>query len=610
MFENPCPSALTLADRGPVYGMRPLRSAAPQDRPRLRKGGGVPGRAVSTAPPPNRVAYGSKLHRAPAGHRFAQHGLSEFDTPGMIVFSDRHTLYGQQSRSVVAINFIPNDPDVKHLPMSSIAPAPNRPTGTTTFAVANLPAQQLYDSDTTNFVAWQAREAALRALSVFEDICGKIPGWTGQPKKRTLNLLPNAGNDLNAYYDRRSVQFYEAAVDGQIFHSGASTDVVSHEVGHAILDAIRPDLWNVHMMEVAAFHEGFGDCIAIMTALSDAQTRLRILALDPTLRKGNFVETMAEGLSRAIGTAISPNHNAAKPRRALNKFKWRFPELLPDNGKPGVLINEEHSLGQLVSGCYYDLIVELFDSGGTRNEAGLWAACATTTRLFAEAVAKAPSGPRFLQIVGRTMLLVDQTLFQGVNGPSIRKVYQGHGIDVGGTTTFLSPKTFLSKERPKLKGKSFAGVLPEAARYNLRAVLDLPSDATVSVRALVLGGHEVAAAIASRPIDLTGISERLADCKAYTPQTAFIGAVKGGAAVLGAVDSTTMLANEVRGYVRTLVRNDAIDFDAQAKGAAAAAAKVGGRPTYHVLRRGDESVLERIGFSCGCRIKSRLCSNA
>jgi hypothetical protein len=135
-------------------------------------------------------------------------------------------------------------------------------------------------------------------------------------------------------------------VGAQTFFSGASTDVVSHEVGHGLLDSMRPDFFGVNFLEVGAFHEAFGDCIAILTALSDTETRQRLLAVAPNLRARDFVESTAEQLSRAIGLAI-PGHNAAEPRHAFNTFKFQIPSTLPDDGGPGALINEVHSFGEL-----------------------------------------------------------------------------------------------------------------------------------------------------------------------------------------------------------------------------------------------------------------------
>ncbi len=80
-------------------------------------------------------------------------------------------------------------------------------------------------------------------------------------------MLLDEGEDLNAYYDRRALNFFHGFAGGGTVYSGESPDVVCHEQGHAILDAIKPELFNAGSNEVAAFHEAFGDMSAILAAL-------------------------------------------------------------------------------------------------------------------------------------------------------------------------------------------------------------------------------------------------------------------------------------------------------------------------------------------------------
>ena len=54
---------------------------------------------------------------------------------------------------------------------------------------------------------------------------------------------------------------------GVTYFSAESPDVACHEMGHAVLDAVRPQLWNAQSIEAAAFHESFGDMTAILSAL-------------------------------------------------------------------------------------------------------------------------------------------------------------------------------------------------------------------------------------------------------------------------------------------------------------------------------------------------------
>ena len=554
----------------------------------------------------------------------------------------------------MTINFIVNDPAVAGTQVQQISPSRNRKRSQPTFVVDRLPAEKPYAENTFEFVAWQAREAALRALGTFESFAGPLKGWMGRATRKKLNLFPDHGEDLNAYYDRDSISFFHFLVGNRTVFSGASTDVVAHETGHAILDALRPDLWNVNMMEVQAFHEGFGDCIAVMTALSDQATRQAILAGDADLSRHNHVEATAEELSAAIGKAISPNHNAAKPRHALNRFQWRLAQSLPNDGKPGVLIDEIHSFGQLTSGCFYDLIIALFKAG-PGGEADLLTACRTATKLLAGAATTAPARPRFLETVGRTMLLFDQDENGGANAAFIRTAFSNHGITLS-VGAFFAPRGALTPaaragarrgRKAAAAPRRAATTLDAAAKGHLRSYLDLPPNTRIATQPVNLGGRRAMQVVGLRPVDLTGVSARLANVKAYTPQPAYVGVVEGTQALLGAVDGGALIANEVRDYVRGLVERDLIDFGGRRRSAKKAARKgavksgrkgskrgPGGgakrpsakarrgrrsgagfagtamRPTYAVKRVGREEVLERISFACGCARPAFACVSA
>ena len=543
----------------------------------------------------------------------------------------------------MTINYLANDPAVAAIPAQSITPSPDRPTGRMTFTVTTLPSEKVYNVGTDEFVAWQAREAALRTLETFENFAGPLSGWTGRPTKLKLDLIPNEGVDLNAFYNRSSVSFFSFPLGGgKAVFSGASADVVAHEVGHAILDALRPALFDVDMFEVPAFHEGFGDCIAIMTALADQKIREPLLAASPKLDTPNFVEGTAEELSLAIGSAVGPNHNAAQPRRAMNAFRWTMPQSLPDDGKPGVLINEIHSFGQLTSGCYYQLIREIF-LAGPGGDAGLLQACQVATRLLTRAAAEAPIRPRFLESVGRTMILADNNLFGGANGTHIRKAFEHHGIALS-VTSFLAPRIALTPANAKPSKTAAKGAtLSAQAKRLLYSVLEVAPTEKLARSDFTVAGPETAQMTAYRTVDLTGLSERLANVKSYNPYSALVGSSGGAPAILGAVDPAAVVSNEVRSYVATLIRRRQVDLTPPGKATAAArggsakkkpggsvkkkmAARAGrkrrkkrsgagylseeGRATHVLRRSGQEVILERIGFACGCHAPRWRCVGA
>ncbi len=504
----------------------------------------------------------------------------------------------------MTIAYVPNDP-MSATPSREIEPTPDRAAPLVGFSVRNLPAAKVYPPASRDYVAWSAREAALRAVNAFEACAGPLKGWQGTPPRQSLPLDPDAGTDLNAYYDRSSVSFFESAVGGKPFFSGASQDVVAHEVGHAILDALRPDLWDVAMIEVSAFHEGFGDCIAVLTALADKGNREALLKADPKLAKANGIEALVEALAGAIGVAIDPGHNAAVPRHALSDFRWQLPTTLPNDGPGTVLINEMHSLGQLVCGTYYRTILGVF-ARTSGNEAGLWQAVRVATWLLAGAVRRAPVRPRFLQSVGRTMLAVDQTDYRGANTPAIRAAYRHHGIDVS-ATTLLAPQQALG---PMASGFAAAGDTPlgSAGTRDLSELLDAQSGAKPSFRRVEFGTRAVAVASVDRAVDISGLDPRLAGAVAVAPQEAFVGEAGGGAALLGAVDTGASVATEVRSFVEMLLRRDDIAFDAAPKPKPRARRPRGsgvvstpGSKTHAVTASGRTAPrLRRIAFACRC----------
>ncbi len=81
----------------------------------------------------------------------------------------------------------------------------------------------------------------------------------------TLPVLLDEGEDLNAYYDRKALNFFHGPLGSGLVYSGESPDVLCHEMGHAILDTVKPGLWDAAAQEIPAFHESFGDMSAILS---------------------------------------------------------------------------------------------------------------------------------------------------------------------------------------------------------------------------------------------------------------------------------------------------------------------------------------------------------
>jgi hypothetical protein len=494
----------------------------------------------------------------------------------------------------MTINFIPNDPRAgAKAPGIRVQPKrPNRPATRAGFTLTGAPAEGTFEPGTPSFLFWQSREAALAAVQAWEGSTGPFTRWQGNRKK--LPLLRDAGDDLNAYYDRQSFSFFHQQVGSTTIFSGASTDVVAHEVGHGLLDSVRPELWDAPYLETGAFHEAFGDCTAILTALDDQPTRAKLLAVRRAPRARNFVESTAEDLSAAIRRLI-PTHNAAEPRHAFNTLKFQIPETLPDDGGPGILINEVHSFGMIFSGCFYDLVAGLFEARTPRNEANLLAAARTAMRLVVEAVKVAPLVPRFTQAVGRAMVLADQQLNGGENRDRIGAAFQRHGILLG-ANALLAPAAALAGPAP-------TGARPQldpATRRDLLARLGSPPRASLTVAPTTVFGEQMLQVTHQRAVDLGPVDRRLRGVTAIAPEPVLLGASGPRAAVIGHLPEPIATQTEVHAFVRSLLAHDRIAFTLGdgAHSRRQANGKPRGLPTHAIRVVRGKKTLERIGFSC------------
>lgn len=529
----------------------------------------------------------------------------------------------------MAINFIPNDPlALTSMPLRQQAPRPERAGGRAGFAWSGNVAEQVYPPGTPGHLFWQCREATLAAVEAWEDLTGAaLAQWSAQlPDRLKLAVLPDVSEGLNAYYDGQSLSFFHSTTSGKTTLSGASTDVVSHETGHALLDSIRPDLWNSAFSEISAFHEAFGDCMALLTSLYDRSTRMALLAAAPDLASANFVETLMEDLADGALRMFGDSHPASAPRHALNTFKWQLPTTLKTWGTPADLLSEPHSLGRVFCGCFYDLIRNLFVSpgAGARDEAALLAAARSAGKLLIQGAAKAPENARFFQSVGRAMELEDQQSSGGANRGAIASAFAAHGLALG-SDAVMAPRAALSGTPPRLSAEPSApgvgaagpakptAALAPATRLDLLRRLGGASDARLSVSPLSLGGQQVAKVVHRREVPLDAVSDALKGVVAIVPEPVLVGGVERRAVLLGALPEPNTTQDEVNKFVETLLRHGDLDLGGnaprgRAAGPAIAAAapagpagpegQSGSLPTHAIRVRAGKKVLVRLRFAC------------
>lgn len=251
----------------------------------------------------------------------------------------------------------------------------------------------------------------------------------------SLNILPRAGKDINAYYDRGSLKFFyfgDKVMKKNIFACD-SRSIVCHEFGHAYLDILRPDLWSTQAAEIWAFHEAFGDMVALLEHLQhDVLIQNAIEETHGDLMKSNILTRLAAEMG--IGVYHLTNGKGGSLPNCLRDmsivYKYTEPEKLPSEGPDDIIINECHSFSRILSGAFYEIIVKMAAQNMKSGQDQLTAiknARDTAAEYLMTAAMSAPSTVRFFDAVARQILQLDKTT-GGVYQNVIRNVFQDRNI--------------------------------------------------------------------------------------------------------------------------------------------------------------------------------------
>jgi hypothetical protein len=197
------------------------------------------------------------------------------------------------------------------------------------------------------FDAVHTYAVARQVLSMYQDMLGQPLPWRWQQRddEAPLALYPRAGFGLNALYSRSRRALYFFASPSRTVFTCRSLDVVAHETGHAVLDALQPYWWreSVHP-QTAGLHEAFSDLTAIFCILSLPDLVQAVIeSTHADLDKRSFLSEFAEQLGAARGRANglrNANHHL------------RLPDAFPPNSA--------YSLSQVFTGAVYDLLEDVF----------------------------------------------------------------------------------------------------------------------------------------------------------------------------------------------------------------------------------------------------------
>ena len=247
-----------------------------------------------------------------------------------------------------------------------------------------------------------------------------------------LLVLPRAGEWANACYDRatRSLQFFWFTADsGATVFTALSRDIVAHECGHALLDAVTPSLYDSGTPQSIAIHESIADVIAILMALDSDPLRQAVLSRSSNNLAGpNAFNHIAEefGMSRP-----GPDGLARVALRALAN------KLTMDD----VARKPPHVLSMVLSAIFYDTLCQIFQerlavestepaangqpqSAAAAANAALGSAYMVFRRLLLRGVDYLPPGELTFADVGRATLAAARAILP--NSPAPEAVRRRH----------------------------------------------------------------------------------------------------------------------------------------------------------------------------------------
>lgn len=226
---------------------------------------------------------------------------------------------------------------------------------------------------------------AMKTIRHFEQALGRqvvwaprrLSGTPGRTSARTpldrdyvekLRIHPHAIRDANAFYDSDRVAllfgYFDAAhqstganFPGGLVFTCLSPDVVAHETTHAILDSIHHRYIEDTNPDVAAFHEGFADIVALLQRFTfDALVEDQLFRSEGRLDR----YTIFGELATQFGEALEGNRGAL--RSMIGRFDPEKNEWVPLVPSPADYTEntEAHDLGAVLVAAIFDAFQRIY----------------------------------------------------------------------------------------------------------------------------------------------------------------------------------------------------------------------------------------------------------
>ncbi|WP_448242998.1 S8 family serine peptidase [Pseudoxanthomonas mexicana] len=156
-----------------------------------------------------------------------------------------------------------------------------------------------------------------------------------------LRIYPHALRADNAYYSPKKIALLfgyfpadsregDATAAGSMVFSCLSSDIIAHEMSHALLDGLHRRFQESSNPDVPAFHEAFADIVALFQHF----TVTELVRFEIARSRGNLgVATLLGGLARQFGEGVSrrgPLRNYLDPK--MKEMRYADTEKSHDRG--------------------------------------------------------------------------------------------------------------------------------------------------------------------------------------------------------------------------------------------------------------------------------------
>lgn len=189
--------------------------------------------------------------------------------------------------------------------------------------------------------------------------------------EKKLKIYPNYSRGLKTIYDKNSLKFFcdEHEVTKNTVYTSNSSKIIFHTFFHAVIDALRPDLWNIISIEINSFVEALCDIFA-MTMLMQNE-KISTYALEETngnLNKSNIITKFAEEVGNTLYYKDSKLSKIDCMRDATDILLYKNPKEISHENNMKILSSEKINFSRIYSSAWYSIVVGMYNSDSKKEK--------------------------------------------------------------------------------------------------------------------------------------------------------------------------------------------------------------------------------------------------